>query len=551
MSVNTWYNTRSLGTKVGVIAAAAITVSLLTAAVAGIRFYVSDLRASSVREKDGMEKALADKADLVSGLLARISVMPLMSQDLADLQVKAKEAMSDSDFVDVVFLGKDGSPVARVTRDTTGPVLDFPRKVVTDKETMGVEKEVGTLRIKVSTARVAAAQAQIEKAISHKAALAWLVASLVVVAINALLVSLIMLVLKIRVSAPLQEAVDLVEAVAEGDLDREMHAQSHDEIGRLADGLRGMIEYLRQTATLADLVAAGDLRSSITPRSPRDRLGTAIGRMNNSLRDSLETVQELSGDLATSSRSLRSTGEALLGEAGSVSAKAGDASQSSETVAGNVRTVAASAEEMSASIQEIARSGEGSRRVASEAMTITQEASNRVEELLASSLEISRVTEVIVEIAEQTKLLALNATIEAARAGDAGKGFAVVAGEVKALAKSTAEATGDIRKRIEQIQTSTRCTVSDIGRVREVMGKIEGAVSSIAAAVEEQSMTTNEIVRNVADSSRLVQGITKSIVEVAASSAQAERGAKDVLGSVEKVGSAAERLQTLSSRFKL
>jgi methyl-accepting chemotaxis protein len=330
-----------------------------------------------------------------------------------------------------------------------------------------------------------------------------------------------------------------------------MHAESHDEIGRLADGLRHMIEYLRQTATLADLVAAGDLRSSIKPRSHRDRLGTAIGKMNSALRDSLETVQELSGDLASSSRSLRATGDTLLGESSEVTVKAGDASTSSETVAGNFRTVAASAEEMSASIQEIARSAEGSRRTATEALAITREASNRVEELSAASMEISRVTEVIVEIAEQTKLLALNATIEAARAGDAGKGFAVVAGEVKELAKSTADATEDIRKRIEQIQTSTRSTVSDIGRVRDVMGKIEGAVSSIAAAVEEQSVTTNEIVRNVADSSRLVQGITTSIVEVASSSAHAERGAKDVLASVEKVSAAADRLESLSSRFKL
>jgi len=551
MSIVDWYKHKSLGTKVGIIAAGAITACLLSASVAGIRFYVSDLRASSARESDGMQRALGDKADLVSGLLARISVIPLMSQDLADLQVKAKEAMRDSDFVDVVFLGKDGSPVARVTRDTSGPTKDFSRKVVTDKETMGVEKEVGALRIKVSTARVARAQASIEKAIARKAALAWVVALVAVAAINILLVWVLMLVLKRRVSRPLQEAVDLVEAVAQGDLDLEMHAESQDEIGRLADGLRHMIEYLRQTARLADLVAAGDLRSSIEPRSPRDRLGTAIGKMNTALRDSLVTVQELSGDLATSSRSLRTTGQTLLDQASGVSVKAGDASQSSETVASNVRTVAASAEEMSASIQEIARSAEGSRLTATEALSIAQEASNRVDELSNASLEISRVTEVIVEIAEQTKLLALNATIEAARAGDAGKGFAVVAGEVKELAKSTADATEDIRKRIAQIQTSTRSTVADIVRMREVMGRIEGSVSSIAAAVEEQSVTTNEIVRNVADSSRLVQGITSSILEVASSSVAAERGAKDVLGSVDRVGSAADRLESLASRFKL
>jgi len=126
-----------------------------------------------------------------------------------------------------------------------------------------------------------------------------------------------------------------------------------------------------------------------------------------------------------------------------------------------------------------------------------------------------------------------------------------VAGEVKELAKSTSEATEDIRKRIETIQASTHSTVEDIGQVRDVMGRIEGAVSNIAAAVEEQSVTTNEIVRNVTDSSRLVGGITRSITEVASSSLHAEQGAKDVLSSVEKVAHAAECLEALSARFKL
>ena len=73
----------------------------------------------------------------------------------------------------------------------------------------------------------------------------------------------------------------------------------------------------------------------------------------------------------------------------------------------------------------------------------------------------------IQDIAEQTNLLALNATIEAARAGEAGKGFAVVATEVKELAKQTAEATEDIRQRIEAIQNSSHeaiQSISEIGR---------------------------------------------------------------------------------------
>ena len=550
MSLNDWYQNKKLGTKVVLLASGAISVCLLVAAVIGINAYVAAERDAGLRESEAMERALKEKAELVSGLLARISVMSVMSQDLSDLQTKAREAMRDSDFVEVTFRGKDGSPLAREARDTNQISIALDRKIVTDKETMGVEKEVGSLHIMVSRERVLAMQTALEQRIRSNKISAWILSLVLCAVINALMVALLIVVIRNRVSRPLEKALTMVEAVAEGRLDQDLHSSSKDEIGRLFEALHRMKVYLGATADVADKVASGDLRADHKPHSDGDRLGTAFQKMITGLRESFVTIRSLSTDLASSSKSLRGTGNALLHEASGVSSKAGDVSGSSETVASNVRTVAASAEEMSASIQEIARSAEGSRNTAGEALQISKEAAQRVEELSAASVEISRVTEVIVEIAEQTKLLALNATIEAARAGEAGRGFAVVAGEVKELAKSTSEATDDIRKRIEMIQASTHSTVSDIGRVREVMGRIEGAVSNIAAAVEEQSVTTNEIVRNVTDSSRLVEGITRSIGEVAHSSLETEHGAREVLGAVDKVAHAAESLESLSSRFK-
>lgn len=545
-----WYRNRKLGAKVVLIASTATTICFIVAALVGINAYLAAERSAGAREKEAMEKSLKDKADLVSGLLARISVMPVMTQELSDLQVKAREAMKDSDFVEVLFRGKDGSPLAREARDTNQASLAIDRRIVTDMETMGVEKEVGGLLVKVSRTRVVAMQAELEERVARQRKRAWIVALLICGGINALLVGLLHLVIRDRVSRPLEKALSMVEAVAEGELDQDLRGNSSDEIGRLFDALHRMKEYLGATADVADSVASGDLRRIHRARSDRDRLGLAIGKMTLALRESLETVRRLALELASSSKALKATGQTLLEEASGVSTKAGDVSGNSEIVASNVRTVAASAEEMSASIQEIARSAEGSRKTASEALSISTGAERRVQELSAASLEISRVTEVIVEIAEQTKLLALNASIEAARAGEAGRGFAVVADEVKELAKNTSEATEDIRRRIGTIQTTTTSTVEDIAKVREVMGRIEGSVSSIAAAVEQQSVTTDEIVRNVTDSSRLVGGITKAIVEVAGSSLQTERGAREVLGAVGDVADAAESLEALSARFK-
>ena len=109
-------------------------------------------------------------------------------------------------------------------------------------------------------------------------------------------------------------------------------------------------------------------------------------------------------------------------------------------------------------------------------------------------------------IAEQTNLLALNATIEAARAGEAGKGFAVVASEVKELAQETARATEDISQRVEAIQADTAGAVDAISQISTVIGEINDFQATIAAAVEEQTATTNEMNRNVAEAASGIAG---------------------------------------------
>ena len=97
--------------------------------------------------------------------------------------------------------------------------------------------------------------------------------------------------------------------------------------------------------------------------------------------------------------------------------------------------IVSSAEEMTATINEIANNTAKGSETTSQAVTIAQEVSRKVNKLGKSASDITKVTESIADISAQTNLLALNATIEAARAGEAGKGFAVVASEIKTLAQ--------------------------------------------------------------------------------------------------------------------
>ena len=144
-----------------------------------------------------------------------------------------------------------------------------------------------------------------------------------------------------------------------------------------------------------------------------------------------------------------------------------------------------------------------------------------------SSQEIGNIVKSITDIAEQTNLLALNATIEAARAGEMGKGFAVVATEVKELAKQSSKATEDITHKIRAIQEDTKSAITVIEGIIDNIGKINEITTAIAAAVEEQSVTANEVNRNLGEATvgvnSVVQVITGMVEAVSDCSKQASR----------------------------
>ncbi len=178
-------------------------------------------------------------------------------------------------------------------------------------------------------------------------------------------------------------------------------------------------------------------------------------------------------------------------------------------------------------------------------------ATQSIERLGESSAEIGNVIKLITSIAEQTNLLALNATIEAARAGDAGKGFAVVASEVKDLAQETARATEDISARVAAIQSDTGGAVEVINRISEVIAKINDYQTTIASAVEEQTATTAEMSRSIAEVAAGASRIAGSISEVSQAGAQSMEGVNQTNQASQEVARTAEELRALVSSFRI
>jgi methyl-accepting chemotaxis protein len=278
-----------------------------------------------------------------------------------------------------------------------------------------------------------------------------------------------------------------------------------------------------------------------------ERHRRAFDELRQGIRAGLDILSTVSGNLTGLTTRLGEQTLGIFDEAQAMSSKSshmsallGSLSGSAQESRKNVDTVAGSAEEMSATITEIAGNTEKASGVTRAAADSMHRAADTVNALGASAKEINAVTETIVEIAEQTKLLALNATIEAARAGEAGKGFAVVASEVKDLAKQTNAATKNIKSKIDAIQSATGSVVAEIESMSEVIHNIDEIVSSIAAAVEEQSFTTKSVATRMRSAAETIADITAGVEE-------SSRGSRGVVERIAKVNRHLGQLQEVST----
>jgi methyl-accepting chemotaxis protein len=294
-----------------------------------------------------------------------------------------------------------------------------------------------------------------------------------------------------------------------------------------------------------EAMADGDLTVEAPVRSS-DELGTiaaSLTETQGALRSVLGTVLTTAQQVASSAEELSAASSQVASGTEETSVQAGVVAAAAEQVSRNVQTVAAGAEQMGASIQEIAQNAAQAAKVAAQATDVASATNDQVTRLGESSEQIGSVVKVITSIAEQTNLLALNATIEAARAGEAGKGFAVVAGEVKDLARETAKATEDIARRVEAIQADTQSAVGAIGQISNIVADINNYQMTIASAVEEQTVTTSEMSRNVSEAATGSGEIASNITGVASAASTSS----DV---VNQMGAAINELAQLSNELR-
>lgn len=312
------------------------------------------------------------------------------------------------------------------------------------------------------------------------------------------------------ISSHVAGAVDMVNKMSSGDYRTRLKMDRKDEMGQLAAGLNQMAENQKQRV--------GEISKGI-----------------NTLSESSSTLTEVSTVMASDSAETSSQTNSVASAVEEMSTNMATVASAMEESSSTVGMIAAAAEEMTATINEIAKNSDEGKKIADDAVARAQKTTERVEELGDAAKLVGQVTETINDISEQTNLLALNATIEAARAGEAGKGFAVVANEIKDLANQTAKATLEIKNNIDRMQNSTQISIDEIKEISVIINHINDISSTIAAAVEEQSASTNEISQNVQQAATGLSDVSENV-------AQVSDGTKDVASNVAGVSQIADTM---------
>jgi len=317
---------------------------------------------------------------------------------------------------------------------------------------------------------------------------------------------------------PIQKVVYALKDISEGDgdLTKRIDIKTDDEIGELADSFNMFVSKLNE------IIVDISVNSETVTAASGEVLAVS------------DQMSESADDLFSRSNSVAAAAEEMSSNMDSVAA-------ASEQAATNLDMVSGAAGQMKTTLNEIAKNCDQAREVSENATEQVNTASDRVGLLGNAAQEISKVTEVITDIAAQINLLALNATIEAARAGEAGKGFAVVATEIKGLAIQTADAILDIKQKIEAMQNSTGDTVKDVEKITAVFSEVTEIVSIIASAIEEQSNSAVEIAQNM-------EQATLGIAEVNENVSQSSQVSSDIAQEISKVNSVAEIMNTKSSQ---
>lgn len=409
-------------------------------------------------------------------------------------------------------------PLLKATKGMTPEVLAIDDQL--DKHINTINAHMSTFKSMVDREEKAADEAydSVQKTILGSSLIIGLIGLAVVLGFAVVII--------LGIMKPLNVQLEILKALARGDLTGRVDEARKDEFGQLGRSFNQFVDTLRRSIGQVSDSSVQVASAASQLHSTADQIATGA-----------EEVASQSGTLATASVEMAAT--------------SGDIAQNCQRAAENARRASDSAKSGGSIVRETI---DGMVMIANQ----VKETAQTVENLGARSEQIGAIVGTIEDIADQTNLLALNAAIEAARAGEQGRGFAVVADEVRALAERTGKATREISEMIKSVQLETKDAVASMERgVRQVEKGTEASVKSgkaledILEQINEVAMQINQIATAVEEQTATTSEITSNINQISDVVNHSARGASETAQAAAQLSTMAEALQGIVRQFKM
>lgn len=360
------------------------------------------------------------------------------------------------------------------------------------------------------------------------------------------------------IAKPLEESVEILDAVANGDLTQNVPADMldrQDEIGKMVNALQSMSESLREV--LGTVSQEADNSATVA---------TEVYQMVDALNQSTQDMSAISEEMAASMEETAASTTNIQDLSHEIRAKVEENADEASKGAEYTKTVFSRAEAVQ---KEMAASKKDAEKVYHETKTTLEQA---IESAKVAD-NITELTQGITEIAEQTNLLSLNAAIEAARAGEHGKGFAVVAEEVRKLAEQSHKTAGEIQnltvRVTEAVQNLSSSSFDLLKFMEENVHKNYDKMTQTADQYRQDAEYFNELASKTNVSSQSVaesiQTMSNSMEEISKATNEGAIGnnnvaeqvvavaekANGILAKVNTSKEGADKLKQQLSKFKI